>query len=254
MAAFKFILLAFLAFSVSQTTEANVVAQPRAFDIIDIVKKVIQIVEIVVEAVNGAVEPIDKILQELIALLPADVAKTVTAVVDALRQAIADENVRIDHIIEVLNKALDDLLAIDPCYQPQADAIKAVLDTALSGIDKVLHGSIDAHKADIDNVIAGFSQDLEDLRNLYDTQLPAAVVCLTPGNADSCTCLDGVKETVVNGVVSLAANFVLHLTAASDVLKVVVPEVIDGATPVVNDGLAAAGPLIDNVCACVQGM
>nr|P86712.1 RecName: Full=Allergen Lip b 1; AltName: Allergen=Lip b 1 [Liposcelis bostrychophila] len=24
----------------------------------------------------------------------------------------------------------------------------AVLDTALSGIDKVLHGSIDAHKAD----------------------------------------------------------------------------------------------------------
>nr|BAW03242.1 allergen protein [Liposcelis bostrychophila] len=254
MAAIKFILIAFLAFSVSQTTEANVVAQPKAFDIIAIVKQVIDIVRIVVKAVNDAVPDIDKILQQLVALLPSDVAATVTTVLDAIKQAITDENARIDHIIQVLEKAMDDLLAIDPCYQPQADAIKAVLDKALSGIDGVLHGSIDAHKADIDNVIAGFSQDLEDLRNLYDTQLPAAVVCLTPGNAESCGCLDGVKETVVNGVVSLAANFVLHLTAASDVLKVVVPEVINGSTPIVNDGLAAAGPLIDNVCTCVAAM
>jgi len=254
MAAFKFILLAFLAFSASQTTEANIVAQPKAFDIVTIVKEIIEIVEIIVAKVNEGVDQADPILDKLVAELPDDVAATVTDVRNTLKKILDDEEARINKIIETLNKALDDLMAIDACYQPQADALRAVLDAALSGCNTVLKDSIAAHKADIDNVIAGFGDDLQDLRDLYDTQLPAAVACLTPGNTASCTCLDEVKNNVVNEIVAIAGSFVLHLTAASDVLKVVVPEIIDGATPIINQGLTDAGPIIDNVCGCVADM
>lgn len=63
---------------------------PKVFDIVGIIEKVIQIVEVVVAKVNEGVGEVDPIVQELVALLPPNSGADVNSLINSIKRILGD--------------------------------------------------------------------------------------------------------------------------------------------------------------------
>ncbi|KAL0266904.1 UNVERIFIED_CONTAM: hypothetical protein PYX00_009324 [Menopon gallinae] len=255
MASFKIALLVLLAFGAVQCHSAAVVEpEPRELDVLLAAQQVIKIVRNVVGAIEKGIQESKPCLDMLIQQLTPEVGVVIKDLVNKILGMVKDEKTRIEFMIKEFEGLLNAIKKIRVCSDPVKKDLEKTLAKLEIGLLGAVRESIKANKDDLNDIKTGFERILKKFRTLYDTEITALTGCIKPGHPNAQKCINDEVAKIKKAVVGLAAEVLLFVDEAQDVLKNFALKTLEKVQPFLTQFEKDVDPIMKKISDCIAKM